>query len=364
MHIIFIAGARPNFMKIAPMIKEIDRRIEQRENLSYDLVHTGQHYDQKMSGTFFDELNIPKPTINLQVGSGSHAEQTAGIMVKFEQFVLTKHVDLVVVVGDVNSTVACSLVAKKLHIKVAHIEAGLRSYDLTMPEEINRMVTDSITDYFYTTTPEAGQILLSEGKKKDNIYFVGNTMIDTLIANLDRLKKPDCYDEFELQSGAYYLVTLHRPSNVDALEGLRDLLNKLDEYSGDSKIIFPIHPRTLKSLEATEYSFKNIKLVDPQGYLNFIYLLKHCKAVITDSGGIQEEATLLKVPCLTLRKNTERPETITVGSNVLIGDDMDLLKNSMEAIEKGDWKPSEVPDLWDGKTSERIISSFLSLSRN
>ncbi|MGL1886571.1 MAG: UDP-N-acetylglucosamine 2-epimerase (non-hydrolyzing) [Reichenbachiella sp.] len=361
MHITIIAGARPNFMKIAPIIREINNRKSKGVNIDYDLVHTGQHYDKKMSQTFFDELNIPAPEINLQVGSGSHAVQTAEIMVKFEEFVNSIKTDCILVVGDVNSTVACSLVGKKLNLKVAHVEAGLRSYDLTMPEEINRMVTDSISDYFFTTSENASSILLSEGKKEESIFRVGNTMIDTLIYNLDKLQKPTFYNELELEEKEFYLLTLHRPSNVDSFDALVNLLKKLDEFVGDKKIVFPIHPRTLNTLKKTDQKFKNINLVDPQGYLNFIYLLKHSKAVITDSGGIQEEATYLKTPCLTLRKNTERPETVSIGSSILIGDDIELLEKSIAAIASNNWKNSEIPELWDGKTSERIIDHFIAL---
>ncbi|MCV9385710.1 non-hydrolyzing UDP-N-acetylglucosamine 2-epimerase [Reichenbachiella ulvae] len=356
MHIVIIAGARPNFMKIAPIIREINARISKGENFSYDLVHTGQHYDKKMSDTFFEELQIPEPDINLQVGSGTHAQQTAQIMVKFEEFLLQKpETNLVLVVGDINSTVACSLVAKKLNHKVAHVEAGLRSYDLEMPEEINRMVTDSISDYFFTTTEDASKILLSEGKNSDNVHFVGNTMIDTLAYNLDKLTPPDFLEEKGIAPGEFFLLTLHRPSNVDSFDHLIDQLKSIDEFVKDKKVVFPIHPRTLNSLKERDHSFQNIELVEPQGYLNFIYLLKNSLAIITDSGGIQEESTFLKVPCLTLRLNTERPETITIGSNILIGNDMELLKKSIEQILAKQWKESKIPDKWDGKTAERII---------
>lgn len=359
MHIIIVAGARPNFIKIAPIIREINKRIAKNDPISYELVHTGQHYDKVMSDTFFTELEIPEPDTNLQVGSGTHAQQTAQVMIKFEEFLNGKHVDLVLVVGDINSTVACSLVAKKLNIKVAHVEAGLRSYDQTMPEEINRMVTDAITDYFFTTTKDASNILFSEGKKEDQVHFVGNTMIDTLIYNLPKITKPVALEENKVTEGAYFLLTLHRPSNVDSFDKLINQLKCIDRFADDKKVIFPVHPRTLKSLEQSNVKFDNILLIEPQGYLNFLYLLKNSIAIITDSGGIQEESTYLKVPCLTLRENTERPETIEVGSNELIGNDMEALEKAILKILNGKWKSSKIPEYWDGFTSQRIIDTLL-----
>ena len=354
-----IAGARPNFMKISPLIKAIEAKA--KGQIDYRLVHTGQHYDKNMSQTFFDELGIPHPDANLGVGGGSQAEQTAGIMINFEQEVIAHRPDLVVVVGDVTSTLACSITAKKMHIPVAHIEGGIRSGDITMPEEINRMVTDSITDYFFTTSEVANANLKREGVSDDKIYFVGNTMIDTLLANIDRLKKPDFFNELGLQPKEYLVLTLHRPNNVDEQNHLSDLLSRIGKLS-DIPIMFPVHPRTRQQLNF-ELS-GNINLVDPLGYLEFNYLVKNAKGVITDSGGITEETTVMGVPCITLRDSTERPETVTLGTNELIGTnpkDIDPWLNKMLA---GDWKKGSIPELWDGRTAERIVSHLLELFKN
>ncbi len=360
MHITLIAGARPNFVKIAPIIHALeDHNAQSAPIIDYALVHTGQHYDDKMSEVFFKDLRIPKPTINLQVGSCTQAEQTARIMVSFESYLVENPTDFLIVVGDVNSTMATAIVAKKMGVKVVHVEGGLRSGDLRMPEEINRLLTDSISDFFFTTSKLADDNLSEEGVKENQIFMVGNTMIDSLVSSLTRLKKPDGIDK-EIDKD-YFLLTLHRPSNVDGLSMLTDLLSTIDAMVTDDEVVlFPIHPRTKAQLG--EYrDFKHIKFLPPLPYLEFLFLMKGAKAVITDSGGIQEETTYLKVPCLTLRENTERPETIELGSNVLIGKDMELLKTSLNAIRSGQWKPSSIPELWDGNTSKRIVEILVSL---
>lgn len=354
MHLTIIAGARPNFVKIAPIIHAIERHnSDSKPRIDYSLVHTGQHYDDAMSEVFFNDLMIPKPTINLQVGSGSQAQQTAKIMIAFEDYIIGNPTDCLIVVGDVNSTMACSIVAKKMSIKVAHVEGGLRSKDMSMPEEINRLLTDSITDYFFTTSSIADENLAKEGVDRERIFMVGNTMIDSLVSSYDRLKKPEGVDEF--LKGQYFLLTLHRPSNVDGVVMLSEMLSTIDDMAvGDEKILFPIHPRTKAQL-SQEVVFKNIHFLPPLPYLEFLYLMRGAMAIITDSGGIQEESTYLNVPCLTLRENTERPETISIGSNILIGNDMSLLKSSLDTIRSGEWKKGGIPDLWDGKAAIRIV---------
>lgn len=359
MKITLVAGARPNFIKIAPIIKAIEKKQNEGEKLSYRLVHTGQHYDKNLSDTFFEELNIPHPNANLEVKSGSQSVQTAAIMIAFEQELIQNPCDLVLVVGDVNSTMACAIVAKKLNLKVAHVEAGIRSGDMTMPEEINRIVTDSITDYFFTTSSWAGDNLLKYGVDSSVVHFVGNVMIDTLYQNLDRISAPNFWDEYNLEVGKYIILTLHRPSNVDEEQSLVKLLSGIDKMVGDKKVIFPIHPRTKAILGETNLKLKNIIFVEPQGYLNFMYLIKNSFAVITDSGGISEETTVLGIPCFTMRDNTERPETQTIGTNTLVGSSIENLEKIFgEFLENGSRK-SGVPELWDGITSERIIDILL-----
>ncbi|GJM29388.1 MAG: UDP-N-acetyl glucosamine 2-epimerase [Cyclobacteriaceae bacterium] len=359
MKVTIIAGARPNFMKIAPIIRAIKESSKSGNNISYRLVHTGQHYDQKLSGSFFDELNIPTPDVNLEVGSGSHAAQTAQIMIKFEQELIQHPCDYVLVVGDVNSTMACAIVAKKLHTKVIHVEAGLRSFDLKMPEEINRMVTDAITDLFFTTSDLAGDNLMKAGIPSDAIFFVGNTMIDTLIANLDNLRAPDIFEQQQLQSGNYWIMTLHRPSNVDEAQKLLGLLTLISSNAAGKPVIFPVHPRTANTLKDLGDLPANIIFTDPLPYLEFMYLVKNASAAITDSGGIQEETTYLGIPCITLRENTERPETVTIGSNVLCGFDPEKMKNAFHELNSGNWKKGKIPELWDGKAAERIVETLL-----
>ena len=360
MKITIVAGARPNFIKIAPIIKAIEKKQIEGAKISFRLVHTGQHYDRNLSDTFFQELNIPKPNANLEVKSGSQSMQTATIMVAFEQELLQNPCDLVLVVGDVNSTMACAIVAKKLNIKVTHVEAGIRSGDMTMPEEINRIVTDSITDYFFTTSIWAGENLLKYGADATNIHFVGNVMIDTLYQNLDRISAPLFWNEFNLEHKNNIILTLHRPSNVDEEQSLIQLLQGIDTMVGDKKVIFPIHPRTKAILGETKLDLKNIVFVEPQGYLNFMFLIKNSFAVITDSGGISEETTVLGIPCFTMRNNTERPETQTVGTNTLVGTSIANLNKMFGDLLQNGTRKAGIPALWDGKASERIITILLS----
>ncbi|OKL39554.1 non-hydrolyzing UDP-N-acetylglucosamine 2-epimerase [Pontibacter flavimaris] len=362
MKITIVAGARPNFMKIAPIIKAIEQAQHRGKKLTYRLVHTGQHYDKKMSESFFEELNIPAPEVNLEAGGGSQAEQTAAIMVRFEKELLENRPDVVVVVGDVTSTMACSITAKKLGVEVAHVEGGIRSGDMSMPEEINRIVTDSITDHFFTTSQTANENLLRSGVQPDRIHFVGNTMIDTLLSNIGRLKDPEISVRgVKLQERAYFTLTLHRPANVDEQSKLRDMMHAIIEGTGQYPIIFPVHPRTARHLEELSIMDERLHFVEPLSYLQFNYLVKYSKGVITDSGGITEETTIMGVPCLTLRDNTERPETITIGTNELIGTNPSHLKPYLDKLLKGDWKKGGVPPLWDGKASERIVAKLIEL---
>jgi UDP-N-acetylglucosamine 2-epimerase (non-hydrolysing) len=355
-----IAGARPNFMKIAPLVAAIRQANKQGKDIQYRLVHTGQHYDQKLSQTFFDQLNIPKPDLNLEVGSGTQAVQTANVMVKYEVVVTSLKPDLVLVVGDVNSTMACAIVAKKMGIKVAHVEAGIRSLDWSMPEEVNRVVTDAITDYFFTTTTGAGANLRKAGVSQDAIFLVGNTMIDTLLRNLPNVRQPDFWNTYHLQEQRYVVCTLHRPNNVDEAEGLHQLIWEIGKSADTLPVVFPVHPRTRKNLPTSDLP-DNIILTEPLGYLEFIYLVKQALAVVTDSGGIQEETTVLRVPCITLRDNTERPETVEVGTNELIGTDPQRIKPTFDTLFAGNWKQGEIPDHWDGKAGERIVRHLVSI---
>jgi UDP-N-acetylglucosamine 2-epimerase (non-hydrolysing) len=361
MNITLIAGARPNFMKIAPIIKAIKSAQLSGKKINYRLVHTGQHYDKKMSGDFFEQLGIPEPDINLECGGGTQAEQTAAIMVKFEKELQENKSTLVLVVGDVTSTMACAITAKKLCVDVVHVEAGIRSGDMTMPEEINRIVTDSICDHFFTTSEIANTLLKKNGIPDERIHFVGNTMIDTLYQNIDRVRKPAFWDKDNLKNKGYFLITLHRPSNVDEPDKLDAILSAIKEASSDLPIIFPVHPRTRQTIDKFKISTKNILMIDPQGYLEFMYLVQNAKAVITDSGGITEEATVLNIPCLTLRNSTERPETVMIGTNELIGDDLCKLKLYLKKIMDGEWKKGTIPPFWDGKTSDRIIEVLSSI---
>jgi len=351
-----IAGARPNFMKIAPIIEAIEKARINGSDLEYRLIHTGQHYDNKMSGDFFTQLGIPEPHLNLGAGGGSQAEQTAAIMIGYEKAIVDQRPDLVVVVGDVTSTMACSVTAKKMNnIKVAHVEGGIRSGDLTMPEEINRLVTDAITDLFFTTSESANQNLKKEGVTEDKIHFVGNTMIDTLLKQMPNFRKPDFFDKLDLRQGEYIVMTLHRPANVDAGEQLSKLIQTIVNSSNGIPLIFPVHPRTAAMIEKIGIKYSNLHMVDPMGYLEFNYLVQNSKAVITDSGGITEETTVMGIPCMTLRDNTERPETISIGTNELLGTDPVAIPPAMEKLFSGNWKKGGIPEKWDGKTAERIV---------
>lgn len=359
MKITLIAGARPNFMKIAPIIHAIQKAKSNGKAIYYRLVHTGQHYDAKMSDTFFEELNIPHPDANLECGGGTQAEQTAAIMVAFEKELLANPTDLVLVVGDVTSTMACSIVAKKLNTKVAHVEAGIRSFDLTMPEEINRMVTDSITDYFFTTTTWAGDNLINSGIPTDRIFFVGNVMIDTLLSNRSKFKKPYFWQEFHLKEKEYFVLTLHRPANVDGASKLKELIHEITSNVKGLPIIFPMHPRTAKVLEEVGINADNLHIVDPLGYHEFNYMVERAKCVITDSGGITEETTVMGVPCITLRENTERPETVLIGTNELIGTNPKAIAPILDKLFENIWKKGSIPELWDGKAAERIVLKLI-----
>jgi UDP-N-acetylglucosamine 2-epimerase (non-hydrolysing) len=351
-----IAGARPNFIKIAPIIDAIEARRKSGVDMQYRLVHTGQHYDKKMSGDFFDQLNIPAPHYNLEAGSGTQAEQTGKIMTGYEKLLFEKPCDLCIVVGDVTSTMACSITAKKVNnIKVAHVEGGIRSGDWTMPEEINRLVTDAITDYFFTTSEVANDNLRKAGVKEGRIFFVGNTMIDTLFKQMPRFKKPGVWEQFKLADKGYIVMTLHRPANVDNKEKLEELVTEIINSSRGLPIIFPVHPRTAKVLEAIGAAAAGFHVIEPLGYLEFNYLVQHAKAVITDSGGITEETTVMEVPCMTLRDSTERPETCTVGTNELLGTDPKSIAPAFERLFSGNWKKGGIPELWDGKTAGRIV---------
>lgn len=356
-----IAGARPNFMKIAPILRAIQARQQAGSGLVYRLVHTGQHYDARMSGDFFTQLGIPKPDVNLEVGSGTQAEQTAAIMIRYEKLLLEAPSRLCLVVGDVTSTMACSIAAQKLGVKVAHVEAGIRSGDWSMPEEINRMVTDAITNYFFTTTEVANQNLSNSGVPDERIFFVGNTMIDTLLVNMDRLRPPCFWDELGLAAGGYFVLTLHRPANVDSASQLMDMLQAVGSSCRGLPVVFPVHPRTAKNLRELTGLPANIKVVEPQPYLEFNYLVRHAKGVITDSGGITEETTVMGVPCMTLRDSTERPETVSIGTNELLGTDPASLKPALDVLFEGRWKLGAIPPLWDGRTGERIVAKLESL---
>ena len=392
MLITLIAGARPNFMKIAPLIKAIQKASTEGHDIDYRLVHTGQHYDKNMSDTFFEELGIPMPHVNLGCGGGTQAEQTANIMMAFEKDLMANPTDLVLVVGDVTSTMACSIVAKKLNTKVCHVEAGIRSWDLSMPEEINRMVTDSLADYMFTTSEIANKNLLMAGATLVNspspmanctlptlqeeqyafqrisqrVWYVGNVMIDTLLANRSRFRRPAVFDELHLTDGQYIMMTMHRPANVDEEQHLKALMEQIITNVHGLPIIFPIHPRTAKifyNLWGDEAQLKtlfpNLHIVEPMGYLEFNYMVEHAKAVVTDSGGITEETTVMGVPCITLRDNTERPETCTVGTNMLIGTNPNAIKPALDTLFANEWKQGAIPALWDGHTAERIIDILI-----
>ncbi|HOP47367.1 MAG TPA: UDP-N-acetylglucosamine 2-epimerase (non-hydrolyzing) [Desulfobacteraceae bacterium] len=385
---ILVAAARPNFMKIAPLMRAIAAsNLYNANSIKPFLVHTGQHYDDNMSDSFFRELQIPKPDVHLGVGSGTHAQQTGNVMIAFEQVLLSEKPDLVIVVGDVNSTLACALTAVKLHIPVAHVEAGLRSFDRKMPEEINRILTDALSDYLFTPSPDGDDNLLREGVAREKIFLVGDIMVDSLLFNLEKAKKTDILEGLGLQSAdkkkgragiqPYAMLTLHRPSNVDDPKTFKRILSGLSKVASKIPLIFPIHPRTRKQITAfglkdafvfhssTDILHENhdekvsnegrIHCFDPMGYLDFLNLMAHAKMVFTDSGGIQEETTVLNIPCITLRDTTERPITLTDGTNVLAGDDPEKIIMEADNVLDGKAKKGRPIEIWDGRTAERIV---------
>lgn len=361
MKIISVVGARPNFIKVASIHRAFNEFSLRNPQLSINhiICHTGQHYDEKMSKIFFEDLELPKPDFYLGIGSGSHAEQTAKIMIEFEKILLIEKPDLVIVVGDVNSTIACSLTAVKLNIKVAHIEAGLRSFDRQMPEEINRILTDAISDYLFVTEKSGLENLKREGIDDSKIFFVGNVMIDSLIYFLPRTKNSNILSLLNVDNEKYVLATLHRPSNVDEKQQLKAIINLLNKIGEKRKVIFPVHPRTKKNIEYNSLDKsinKSVSLCEPLGYIDFITLVKNAELIITDSGGIQEESTYLGVQCITLRDSTERPITCEIGTNQLLGDDLNKAFESVLKILTGKIKKGNIPELWDGKAAERIVN--------
>jgi UDP-N-acetylglucosamine 2-epimerase (non-hydrolysing) len=358
-NITIVAGARPNFMKIAPIIHAIQEAKADGEAIDFRLVHTGQHYDKNMSGSFFEQLQIPKPHVNLECSGGTQAEQTAAIMISFEKDLMANPADLVLVVGDVTSTMASALVAQKLHTKVAHVEAGIRSDDWTMPEEINRLVTDSITNYFFTTSELANNNLKKSGVEDHQIFYVGNTMIDTLLKQRPNFKAPAIWNTLNLKPKSYIVMTLHRPANVDEESQLKMMIDEIIAHTQELPLVFPVHPRTAKILERLKISHPRLHKVAPLSYLEFNYLVENAKAVITDSGGITEEASVMNVPCMTLRDNTERPETMTLGTNELVGTNPKSIQPYLERLFKGDWKSYQTIPLWDGQTAKRIADALL-----
>jgi UDP-N-acetylglucosamine 2-epimerase (non-hydrolysing) len=355
MNLTVVAGARPNFMKIAPIMWEVARR----PGVTARLVHTGQHYDEKMSKLFFEQLRIPKPNVDLEVGSGSHAVQTAEVMRRFEPVVLDQQPDAVVVVGDVNSTIACAVTAVKLGVPVAHVEAGLRSFDRTMPEEINRILTDAISRWLFVSEQSGIDNLRKEGVDHDRVFFVGNVMIDTLIACRDQFEAAIDLGTLDIRPNEYVVLTLHRPANVDDPATFSGLLRAIEVVQRDLPVVFPVHPRTRKALATQATGLPNLKLVEPLGYLEFMKLVSHARFVMTDSGGIQEETTYLGVPCLTLRNNTERPSTVDHGTNVLVGLDPDRIIAAAATAATSSRRGHTVPELWDGHAARRILDVLL-----
>lgn len=356
MKLLAIAGARPNFMKIAPLMWELKRR----SGVEACLVHTGQHYDQRMSELFFDELNIPRPDANLEVGSGSHAVQTAEVMKRIEPIILEQRPDALVVVGDVNSTIACALTAVKLGVPVAHIEAGLRSFDRKMPEEINRILTDAISHWLFVSEPSGLENLRREGVAAERVFFVGNLMIDTLLACRERSGRSTILDQLELGGRPYAVLTLHRPSNVDDPQVFHALAEAIERLQRELPIVFPVHPRTRKALAAWDAArMPNLRITDPLGYLDFMKLMSHARLVLTDSGGIQEETTVLGVPCLTLRANTERPVTVERGTNHLVGMAPDrIIETALDVLSRP-IESGRVPEGWDGRAAARVVDVLL-----
>lgn len=353
-----IAGARPNFMKVASIVDALKEAQNLGNQMRWRLVHTGQHYDWHMSAAFFEELGIPEPDINLGVGSGTQAEQTAGIMVRYERLLMEQPSDLCLVVGDVNSTMACAIVARKCRIEVAHVEGGLRSRDWSMPEEINRVVTDSITSWFFTTSESANENLRGEGVEPERIFFVGNTMIDSLLKHRVRFRRPAVWREAGLVARGYLVLTLHRPGNVD---DPRQLAARLDAITGAARglpVVFPVHPRTAGTLAEIGRSWPGLVCTPPLSYLEFNFLVEQALGVLTDSGGVTEETTVLNVPCLTLRDNTERPETVALGTNELVGTDPARIPPVLGRLLAGQWKRGTLPPLWDGKAGQRIVEKL------
>jgi UDP-N-acetylglucosamine 2-epimerase (non-hydrolysing) len=362
--IILVVGARPNFMKIAPLYAELKRR-----GVKQILLHTGQHYDKNMSKVFFEDLGMPEPDIYLGIGSGSHAEQTAKVMVEFEKVCIEHQPSMVVVVGDVNSTIACSIVAAKLWIPSAHVEAGLRSFDRKMPEEINRILTDTICDLLLTPSLDGNKNLVKEGVEAHKIHFVGNIMIDSLMINLERARNCDVHARLNIEKGNYGVVTLHRPSNVDDKEAFERIITALEVLGEKIPLVLPLHPRTNKQadnfgLSGRLKSIPNIIITEPAGYLDFVALMASSKIVLTDSGGLQEETTALGIPCITLRENTERPITVIEGTNIIVGNDKDaIISTAMDILDNGG-KSGSIPQLWDGNTASRISDVLLSYIEN
>jgi len=362
MKIVSIVGTRPNFIKIAALVSKF-----KKYNINHVLVHTGQHYDTEMSKLFFDELELPKPDINLGVGSGSYGEQIGNIIIKLEKVLIREKPDLVVVVGDVNSTFAGALIARQHGIKVAHVEAGLRSFDLAMPEEINRMLTDRISDFLFTTEKSANTNILKEGIVKEKICFVGNVMIDTLLKHKEKAQLSGILSKLDLNKNDYAVLTLHRPSNVDNKEDFENVLSILDKIQKKIKIVFPIHPRTKKNiqlfgLDKKIKNMENLIINEPLGYLDFLCLMSNSKFVLTDSGGIQEETTVLGIPCITLRNNTERPVTVEQGTNLLVSiDKSKVIEKSLAIIDNKIKLQAKIPDLWDGKAAERIADVLVNI---
>ena len=360
MKIVSIVGTRPNFMKIAALAAEF-----KKHDVEHILVHTGQHYDTEMSKLFFDDLELPKPDFNLGVGSGSYGEQIGNTIIKLEKIISKEKPDLVIVVGDVNSTFAGALIAKQLGIKIAHVESGLRSFDMAMPEEINRMLTDRISDFLFTTEESGNKNLLKEGASEGKIFFVGNVMIDTMLKHKEKSQNSDILSKLKLNRNNYAVLTLHRPSNVDNKKDFENIASILEKIQDKIKIIFPIHPRTKKNIQSFNLSekinsMKNLIITEPLGYLDFLCLMSNSKFVITDSGGIQEETTVLGIPCITLRNNTERPVTVEQGTNLLVSTDkgkvvgicLDVINNKIKFT-------SKIPELWDGKAAQRIVKILL-----
>lgn len=354
-YIDIIVGTRPNFIKVSSLINAIKEHNSKNFNIFLPrIIHTGQHYDDSMSNSFFKQLKIPKPKINFCVVEKNHSFQTGKMMMEYEKILNIKKPDLCLVVGDVNSTLACAITAKKNFIDLIHVESGLRSFDYSMPEEVNRKITDSITDYHFTTLKSAGENLIKEGVEKNKIFLVGNTMIDTLKYNLNKIISNNTFKKLNLKSKNYFILTLHRPNNVDQFSNFKEIINIICSNLKDKKIIFPMHPRIQKYKNFLSEN-QNLILCKPMPYLDFLNCVNNCRAVITDSGGLSEETTFLKIPCITVRDNTERPETVDIGTNILVGSNKKKLKSAINDALIFNWKISSIPPYWDGNSSKRII---------